>query len=1374
MIMDDKLVFGVDAGTLAVKVAVHDGDETRVYKREHQGEPLKAFQSLLDQLAVPDAGFYGLTCGRYGGLLAARFPLKEVTSIDAMMYAFDREDYSRVHHMIDIGSSGLALVEVHRGKLQRYETNSLCAAGTGAFLDQQMYRLNLNYASAADIPVVFQPPSIASRCSVFAKSDLIHRQQEGYTVPQLWNGLVKGLAQSAFSTLFRGTVIQNDVLLIGGLANNHVFLHYLEKLLDGHKLLLPPTPHFFIAKALCNMAPHKQKEPGKTSFKAQKKENQTYERPLEFHTLPQAEHTHYTDENGSEIDVYQLKMGERLTGYAGVDIGSTSTKMALLDGQGVIRFGVYTRTRGRPIKAFQRLLGSVEQLCDKYGVDLTIGGLGTTGSGRKLVGTFAGADMVKNEISAHLKGAVKSFPNVRTIFEIGGQDSKYISVENGWMKDANMNYVCAAGTGSFLEEQAHNLNIPLKKISETCRNVLPPIANHRCTVFMEQDANQLLTRGMPRNQVMASILYAVCKNYLNRVVQNRPVEEPILFLGATARNAGLVEAFRNILGNEIHTSAYSHIMGAVGMAELCRQSVTGKTRFKGFWLKDVDTRLRESTCNLCQNQCRITSILDDNDKPLASWGYQCGRETGEEKAREQTAINLFPKMRKILDEPRQIKKHTGKLFFPRALNYFSYAPLWRQFFAELGIELVSGGANAGEYAHKYSLTDTCYPFKRGVGKVISGLEEYDYPVFMPAHIQDTANPKTPKSYFCPLAQAFPSVIKATLTLNGKDPARILAPVIDLSLEHRENISALYLLLKPYYGFSRKQIARAWHLGTKAWIGSREAIIQKGKSFPALKGEANKPAFVVLGRAYNLMDNTLSQGIPRALTRYGYHVIPMDMLPTDRLQMPDGYEDMYWAYGQTIVVAARYINQQPGLYPVFLTNFNCGPDSFLLNVFEKELKDKPSLILELDEHGGDGGYMTRLEAFFDRVEHHFSQERQEPHKDTGPDDRRITNGLFGHKVYIPPMHPVGARLMSAGLRAFGVDAVALEKEDAQTFAIGNACVRGSECMPAASSIGSFIYQVKKEQQAGLLNGQAALFMPCADGPCRFGQYARLHEKVLQKENIDARIISPNSDDNYGDISGPMRKHLFKALMVSDILDKLRCRIRPYAEDRDHFDQLMKRYIDRLEIAFEKDQSLVQVLKYLNEDLNNLVISTKQKPLVGIVGEIYVRNSPFSNGYVLDKIEESGGEAWISPLMEWLHYTAKYETHSSLWDALTSRITNTYVSYMEKKYMDIFKSFIHHRREPSVAQLKEYGRKYVPDALEGESILTIGRTIAFFQQGAHMVVNVSPFGCMPGNISASILKEVSAKYERPVVSLFYDGEADFSGILETYISHIRTEQ
>ncbi|MFO8054269.1 MAG: acyl-CoA dehydratase activase, partial [Bacteroidales bacterium] len=1047
------------------------------------------------------------------------------------------------------------------------------------------------------------------------------------------------------------------------------------------------------------------------------------------------------------------------------------TKMALLDNEGKLRFGIYTRTQGKPLNAFQRLLHSLTRLGREKEILLNICGLGTTGSGRKLVGTFAGADIVKNEISAHLKGAVNAYSGVRTIFEIGGQDSKFISVEDGWMKDANMNYVCAAGTGSFLEEQANNMNIPLDEISRVCKDALPPIANHRCTVFMEQDANQLLTKGMKKSQVMASILYAVCKNYLNRVVHNRPVVEPILFLGATAKNSGLVEAFRNILNKEVLTSSYSHIMGAVGMAEMCREEQKPRSLFKGMWLKDVNIQLSETTCTLCRNECVITHILDKEKKTMASWGYQCGRDPDSEKRLPSRKSDHLAEMKKILQQKQAPEKSKFQILFPQALNFFSYNSLWQYFFSALDIELKPIDADPAAlsvYTNKFALTDSCFPFKLAVGRVIHAMDHDKLPVFLPAHIQDDPNPRASNSFYCPLSQAFPSVLKSSLRLNDMDTGKVLAPVVDFSKDEQWNISGLYEVLKDYFGLRKKQVAYAWTKAREGHQAVKDKLPERAKSLTALKGNPEKPAFVILGRSYNLLDDMLNLGIPKTIARYGYDVIPMDMLPVQREDIPEGYQDMYWAYGQKIVAATRYIIQNHGLYPVFLTNFNCGPDSFLLSVFESEVKDKPALILELDEHGEDGGYMTRLEAFFDRVEHHFNH-KTEHLPSRSKKKSRIIRKLSGQTVYIPPMHPVGTRMASAALRAFDIDSVPLRKEDAETYAIGNACVRGGECMPAASTIGSFIYQLRKEQLQGKQNGHAVLFMPCTDGPCRFGQYVRLHEKILEVENMEATIISPNSDDHYGDITGALRKHLFKALMVADITDKLTHRIRPYVSDKDHFKGIMEKYSSRLEDAFERNKEPIPVLRSLNRELNSFKQQQIKKPLVGIVGEIYVRNSPFSNGNIVEKIEESGGEAWVVPMMEWLHYTSAFESYDGFWDMIRAKFTNTVVSYMEKKYMSVFDNLIKDRKEPPINAIRNYGIQYLPESLEGESILSVGRTIAFIEQGVDLVVNVAPFGCMPGSISASVLKDVSKKYGVPVISLFYDGETDFSQILETYIHH-----
>ncbi len=1365
---------GIDAGTLSVKMVYSKNGEVLRLRRLHQGEPIRACRQMLEGLALSFNGAAPAVTGKYAALLRDKVSAMEVPTASLMLDTLRNAGLPDIHYVVDIGSSGLAMAELRDGKLCRYETNSLCAAGTGAFLDQQMHRLGLTHEQAAGIEILDNSPSIASRCSVFAKSDLIHRQQAGYSVPQLWNGLVRGLAQAAFTTLFRGSRVEGDVLLIGGLAKNKLFIHYFNQLLENNRVRVPPRADYLLAEAL--HARVLENRIGRNGHSGDKKQGiMLYEKALQFagHGMPV--HQHYLDQYDNEVDVYDVENGMDLDVFAGVDVGSTSTKMALIDKRGKVRLGLYTRTRGRPVEAFQRLLKGLHTLIGQRSIRVEILGLATTGSGRKLVGAFAGADMQANEITAHLKAAVGLYPEVKTIFEIGGQDAKYISVNDGWMKDANMNYVCAAGTGSFLEEQARNLGVPLDGISKLCRDARPPQANHRCTVFMEQDANQLIARGMDKGQVMASILYAVCKNYLHRVVQHRPVEEPILFLGATAKNSGLVEAFRNVLKKEIRTSPYSHLMGAIGVARMLQAERPAKSRFRGLSLKDMPIELEEEVCTLCHNECRITRLSSGQGEVMASWGYQCGREAGEgitTKRKRQAPAFAF--MQQQLEGRKAGRDASRTLYFPKALHHYTYMPFWRTFFDALDIGLETTDAEKEDLhacAGKYALTDCCYPVKLAVGRVVHALQQGHAPLFAPHHIQDEPNPRATNSFFCPLSQAFPSVLKSTLKLQGLDAGVVVSPVVDFSRDEDWNLRQLKQSLGSLWGFSKRKIRDAWRKAQLAQKGYLDTLVSGSPAGKILEEADNKPVFVLMGRSYNILDNMLNLDLPATIARYGYEVVPMDMLPISRHHLPESHRDIYWAYGQKLVVAARHILRHKGLYPIFLSNFNCGPDSFLLSLFEEEIGERPSLILELDEHGEDGGYITRLEAFFDRVEGHFQRHggsQQAEVRASQPEiTGRITASHGSRRLYIPPMHPITSRLMAAAYRRFGVDAVALEKEDAETYALGTALTRGSECMPAASTIGSFLHQVRKDEEEGRGCGNAALFMPCTDGPCRFGQYARLHDRILSGQSVDAAIVSPNSDDNYSDISGGLRKHLFKAMMVSDILDKLGNRLRPYEKERGQTNRVIEYYRDRLQEVFESGGNIKNILRQLRQELHAIDRHQEKKLLVGIVGEIYVRNSPFSNARLVEQIEASGGEAWIAPIMEWMHYVSGFEPSLNPWDYLKAKVKHGYIHHMERSYQKIFDTLLRDRREPSIQRVRAHGQQYLPEQIEGESILTIGRAVAFMEQGAGLVVNVSPFGCMPGSISSAILKQASREYGVAAISLFYDGETDFSQLLDACI-------
>ena len=349
----------------------------------------------------------------------------------------------------------------------------------------------------------------------------------------------------------------------------------------------------------------------------------------------------WVTEEEDEVRVHGWPQGEVVRAAMGVDIGSTSTKCVLVDEREKVLLDIYRRTQGNPIDATRKLLRALGDAAAKAGKRLELFAVGTTGSGRKLIGMLLGADAIINEITAHAAGALTDDPDVETIFEIGGQDSKYIRLRDGHACDANMNYVCAAGTGSFVEEQATKLGYKVQDVGPAVEGISPPLTSDRCTVFMEQDVLKLMRQGYTREEALAGVMRSVVRNYLTKVVGRRPVSsEKIAFMGATARNRGLVAAFEQELGVEVVISPVCHVMGAMGVACLARRQRmgAGASSFRGLDCLDGAIDLRQERCELCQNKCAITT-------PRArGWrgnlvGYLCGRDLEEKKVRKLTTTS---------------------------------------------------------------------------------------------------------------------------------------------------------------------------------------------------------------------------------------------------------------------------------------------------------------------------------------------------------------------------------------------------------------------------------------------------------------------------------------------------------------------------------------------------------------------------------------------------------------------------------------------------------------------------------------------------------------------------------------------------------------
>ena len=311
--------------------------------------------------------------------------------------------------------------------------------------------------------------------------------------------------------------------------------------------------------------------------------------------------------------------------YLGIDIGSLTCKLVLVNEKNEIIFFSYFRTEGNPIEAIQKGLRELKKQIENHNLSIEIAGVGTTGSGRYLAGVITGADLIKNEITAHAKGVRSFVPDAKTVIEIGGQDSKIIILENGVAVDFAMQTVCAAGTGSFLDAQSFRLGIPIEEFGEIAlKSTNPTTIASRCTIFAESDMIHKQQIGHPTEDIIAGLCQGLVRNFLNNVARGKNIQPPIVFLGGVSENVGLRKAFEEALGQKIIVPPHNTVMGALGAALLVKENLPPKTKFLGFEISDKNIRCTSFQCQGCPNHCEVIEARIE-EKIMARWGDRCGK-----------------------------------------------------------------------------------------------------------------------------------------------------------------------------------------------------------------------------------------------------------------------------------------------------------------------------------------------------------------------------------------------------------------------------------------------------------------------------------------------------------------------------------------------------------------------------------------------------------------------------------------------------------------------------------------------------------------------------------------------------------------------------
>lgn len=1377
---------GIDIGAVSLKAVrlAADGSVLKSFYARHRGEPAKVLEAAMTELAVGPGDSIGF-CGSNSARFCESFELPRL-DLAACQIPVVRLEFPEVVNIIDVGGGSLTLVQLDaQGHFQNYATNSMCAAGTGSFLDEQASRLGISYDDPSLVGGVAEPPSIATRCSVFAKSDLIHRQQEGYSKAAMWSGLCRGMTRTLIGTLLRAKPLDKPTAILGGVALNKEVVRWLSAAYPG-LLRIPAKPHLIGAIGAANKGQVPKRLPSREAIHsiANTKDVEYHDWPL---TLQKSKYPDFAtaesfvDADNNEVRVVSWPQGQTLRVYLGIDIGSTSTKAALVDEKDVLLVDIYRKTAGDPVGAVQKLFRAMRALEKAKGARIEVLGAATTGSGRKIVGEVIGADSIVNEISAHVAGATYTDPKVDTIFEIGGQDAKYMHIVDGHIRDANMNYVCAAGTGSFIEEQANKLGYKVADVGAAVLGVKPPRATDRCTVFMEQDVMRFIEGGATREEALAAVMVAVAKNYLNKVVGNRHYSRKrIMFQGATARNKALVAAFERLLDVEVTVSPYCHVMGAFGVARLARQAMAErgatKSKFHGLDLESRKVSLRKETCNLCQNDCSITFADIEGVEGSPSWGYMCGRDPNEQKVRKSPHDRMLRLRQRIWREAGagvKVPDDAKVVGIPQSLINYTYYPMWQRFFNTLGYKVqLSGGTTdeIRELGPRMAGADFCFPAKLALGHVakLANQEGVDF-VWVP-HVKNTpANEETTGTTVCPFVQGTAAAGRTALMMNHMDASRMLTPLVDMRMRESEIVNTLADGLSKPLGRSARQIKKAWRAGLAAHAEFESRCFAEGAKLIAEAEAKGEKLIVLVGRPYNNYDSGANLGLPQKIADMGRTVLPMDFIKPELDRLGERYKNAFWSYGQKILATLERVAESKSMDVVYLSNFSCGPDSFLLSFAEEIMGDRPLLVLELDEHGADAGYMTRLEAFFDVLRRPRPEQRA-PRSVI----RKEPTDMQDRTIWLPPMHPFGTRLFASAFKGRGYDARVLPDETKESFELGRSLTRGSECLPCALTLGTFL-KTLREQPRG---GKHAFFMPSSKGPCRFGQYTVLQRQVIEREGLGEEVafLAPASNNAYQGLDSPMRQALFKAIACADILLKAQCKVRPYEVRIGETDRVVNEGVATIGKALESNGDIPAAVKEVVQKIAAIETAGPRKPLVGIVGEIYVRNNVFANEDVIGAIEQFGGEAWMLPITDWILYTSSLENFKEefpgtilSWSKADTFITYRWMKHWEKKLMDAASPFLDDRHEPRFQECLEIATPYIPFYLGGEGKLSVGRAIKFSQQGAAMVVNCAPFGCMPETVATAIYGRLSADVDMPIVSLFYDGSGGQNRRLEVFLNN-----
>ncbi|MGX7059281.1 2-hydroxyacyl-CoA dehydratase [Vagococcus humatus] len=1378
-------IAGIDVGSTTVKLVILDEQYHTIFSQyeRHYSDVKTAVEKIVTEgmrqmdaniplkLSITGSGGIGLS-----EVLDIPFIQEVIACTKTVETLIPETDVA-----IELGGED-AKITYFNGALEQ-RMNGTCAGGTGAFIDQMAVLLKTDAAGMNELAKNYERIyPIASRCGVFAKTDVQPLINEGARKEDIAASIFQAVVNQTIAGLAAGRKIQGNVAFLGGplYFMSELRQRFIETLdLTREEVIFPDHSQLFVAYGAALYARENDKTLTLQTLVTRLKEDHTEQlRPT--HSLTplfkdEAELKAFRQRH-QEATVHYANLSEHKgVTYLGIDAGSTTTKAVLMNEKNEILYDFYGNNNGQPLETTIRILLDIYQKLPK---EAYIGKVATTGYGEHLIKHALKIDMGEVETMAHYKAANYFLPGVDFILDIGGQDMKAMRMKQGVLSSILLNEACSSGCGSFIETFAKSLNYEVEDFAKEALAATHPVdLGSRCTVFMNSKVKQVQKEGASVGDISAGLSYSVIKNAIYKVIKIRRPEElgkKIVCQGGTFYNEAVLRAFELVSGREVVRPTIAGLMGAYGAAIIAKENTQPGDRttlLSQAELESLTAKNEFTPCGLCENNCLLTVTVFSDGRQFIT-GNRCERGARVQRTTQDKKINLVDYKYKKLFQYRSLKRKEafrGEIGIPRVLNMYENYPLWHTIFSDLGFRTVLSPRSNKEVYEKGMdsiPSDTvCYPAKISHGHVQGLIDKGLSLIFYPGVIFERQESKQADNHFnCPVVQSYTDVIK-----NNVDDLR--TKKIDyrnpfVNLDNEEALTQVLWDTFKDFGISKQEMKQAVRHGYQEMDQFKADIQQKGEECLARLNQTGEKAIVLAGRPYHI-DPEINHGIANVITQEGFHVLTEDSL--SHLEDVAGLRVVnQWVYHSRLYAAAKVVAKSPQLEMVQLNSFGCGLDAVTTDQVEEILEQygKVYTVLKIDEGSNLGAIRIRLRSLKASIKERdkkniIPEKRYDmPEKITFTKDMRKK-----HTLLLPMLSPIHqAGLVDTALNASGYQVVCLPAEDPKAMDVGLKYVNNDACYPAIISIGQLIEAL----QSGAYDlTKVSVMMTQTGGGCRATNYIPLLRKALDEAGFSNVPVVSVSMGNKGVESNPgfkltlpLMKRLAIAFLYGDLFERVVYRTRPYELVEGSVDELHQTWLAKIKDNVENG-SFRQFNKWMKEivqDFDRIPLHEVTKPKVGVVGEILVKYSPIANNDIVRLLEAEGAEVVVPDIAGFMLYSM----YNQIWkhDQLGLPIKNKWLATFgieciercQKPMSQALENSQRFRGLDSIYDLADEAQTVLSIGNHtGEGWFLTGEMMALLHHDVNNIVCLQPFGCLPNHIvGKGVVKELRRRFPKANIS------------------------